>query len=102
MHQVNSCASGAVVPSFSSAYRIEPVIPSIGSVSVPSRSKKTVWVMGRELALNVRNGGGGRPADWNRPGCWDVVRSSVEQGGVWSSQNYSDGTRDGTHRRAQR
>ena len=41
MHQSSSSAGGASRPSFVSAYRMHSVIPGLGSVSVPSRSKKT-------------------------------------------------------------
>src|ERR1700754_2435922 len=39
MHQVSSSWVGTATPSFCSAYWIEPVMPGLGSVSVPSRSK---------------------------------------------------------------
>src|ERR1700744_5376158 len=44
MHQASSSCDGTSRPSFASAYWIEPVMPGLGSVSVPSRSKKSVSV----------------------------------------------------------
>src|ERR1700759_4880816 len=44
MHQASSSCDGTSRPSFASAYWIEPVMPGLGSVSVPSRSKKMVSV----------------------------------------------------------
>jgi hypothetical protein len=41
MHHVSSSSGGAIWSSSARAYRIERVMPIFGSVSVPSRSKKT-------------------------------------------------------------
>ena len=37
------CGSSTEIPNFASAYATDPVIPIRGSVSVPSRSNRTVW-----------------------------------------------------------
>src|ERR1700754_4055667 len=46
MHQVSSSWVGTARPSLASAYWIEPVMPGLGSVSVPSRSKNSVVSVG--------------------------------------------------------
>src|ERR1700744_1239399 len=56
MHQASSSCDGTSRPSFASAYWIEPVIPGLGSVSVPSRSKKmvSVGIARRQVARDLR------------------------------------------------
>src|SRR6185437_469658 len=57
MHQVSSSCDGTSRSSFRSAYWIEPVMPGLGSVSVPSRSKNrvgSVGIAGRQVARNLR------------------------------------------------
>src|ERR1700758_2242326 len=44
MHQVSSSSGGASRPSFVNAYWIDRVMPIFGSVSVPSRSKKMMFM----------------------------------------------------------
>src|SRR5262245_42815703 len=47
MHQASSSCVGTGRPSLCSAYWIEPVMPGLGSVRVPSRSKKIVSMLVR-------------------------------------------------------
>src|SRR6516162_7646867 len=67
MHQVSSSSGGAWCPSFVNAYWIDRVMPVFGSVKVPSRSKKIVFISVRRLScqLLARTGIGPRWA----PGC---------------------------------
>src|SRR5882757_4632788 len=56
MHQVSSSCVGTGRSSFRSAYWIEPVIPGLGSVSVPSRSKKIVFIWSGGFLIGVARG----------------------------------------------
>src|SRR5260370_41689746 len=49
MHHVNSCSGGIARSSLPRAYWIERAIPSFGSVSVPSRSKKIAVILANAL-----------------------------------------------------